>query len=460
MRSKQITLGPTLVVLVGPSGAGKSTWALEHFSKNEIVSSDALREEYLDDSRRQDEEDQIFNEFDDRIRKRLERGLRVVADATHIRNTNRKRTAKLAEPYGARVIYVVINRSIMAKLNHGGWRNQTFVDGKNLIMRHEETFVANEKTILAGDGGLARTVFDIRSENPDIVYPLTRKHDVLSPEQAAIADIVSRNYAGILFIGDVHGNKAGLIKMIRHATAENLYMIFMGDLVDYATDTLETADMVARLVFQGRASAIFGNHEKKIHKYVTRERIDGVYANLTGFDGNLSSGNDVTVNQLKAMSAADRFAWETRFLGLCQQMPHMIRLPGYVLAHGAVETHMLDEDYPFRFLPESAQESFAMFGQTTGKVVNGFPERVYDWVDQLPPRLTAIVGHDCRQETEPFVQQGAAGGRAIFLDTGSSKPERFAEGHLSAMSLRITSRRKMGYILENERFISEHDVGA
>jgi alkanesulfonate monooxygenase SsuD/methylene tetrahydromethanopterin reductase-like flavin-dependent oxidoreductase (luciferase family)/predicted kinase len=34
---------PAVVVLVGPSGSGKSTWAAEHYRRDEVVSSDALR---------------------------------------------------------------------------------------------------------------------------------------------------------------------------------------------------------------------------------------------------------------------------------------------------------------------------------------------------------------------------------------------------------------------------------
>lgn len=483
MLQKRIPTGPVLVVAIGPSGAGKSHWAAEDFTAEEVVSTDALRKEYLGDLRRQDGDDQVFNEFDQRICNRLEMGLRVVADSMHIRASQRKRTAKLARKFGAEVIYAVTNRTMAAKINHGGWRNDVMVDGKSLILRTEETFVGQLPSILGGDG-LCRKVIDMRVEKPQIITPLEREwtgpHGV---EQGPVSDIIDRGYQGILVIGDVHGNYEGLVKMIRLARSEKLFMVFLGDIVDYATDTLKCAETVARLVFDGWAVSVMGNHEKKIHKWVTHERnkwlnehnalvsevgdtedllpATRMFRRNQGFDGNISKGNLVTTNQIKALgaeSAQKRFEWETRFLGLCEQMPHQIRMPGYTFVHGAIGPHMLDST-EFRFTPESAQESFAMFGQSTGRIVAGFPERLYNWVDEIPPRMTVVVGHDFRQDT-PLVQTGTAGGRAIFLDTGSSKPDRSENAHLSALALTITSRRKMGYILENERFFDERELPA
>lgn len=477
-------MGPVLVVAIGPSGSGKSHWAAENFTKQEIVSTDDLRVEYLGDVRRQDGDDRVFNEFDQRICNRLELGMRVVADAMHIRASARRRTAKLAQKFGAEVIYAVTNRTIPAKITHGGWRNDIVVDGKSLIIRTEETFQGQLPSILGGDG-LCRKIIDLRSEKPLYAHPLKRDWDgPHGPEQAPLADLLSRGFQGILVISDVHGNHDGLVKMIKLARQEKLFMVFLGDIVDYATDTLKCADTVARLVFDGWAISVMGNHEKKIDKWVSyeRDKWTGEHNALVtecgepdavlpaarmlrrnqGFDGKISGGNLVTINQIKAMGAnnpQDRFSWETRFMGLCETMPHMIRMPGYTFVHGAIGPHMLDST-EFRFTPESAQESFAMFGQSTGKIVNGFPERIYDWVDEIPPRMTVVVGHDCRQSTEPLIHEGAAGGRVIFLDTGSSKPDRFENGHLSAMSLQITSRRKMGFILENEAFYDERDLPA
>ncbi len=72
---------PALVVLIGPSASGKSTWASEHFERNEIVSSDALRATVG-----AGEDDQVvgtlaFDLLDRLLTERLRRGMTTVVDA-------------------------------------------------------------------------------------------------------------------------------------------------------------------------------------------------------------------------------------------------------------------------------------------------------------------------------------------------------------------------------------------
>jgi F420-dependent oxidoreductase-like protein len=71
---------PSLLVLVGPSGSGKTTWAREHFSPVEVVSSDSLRAMVGTG-----EDDQLastvaFEILERVVDERLRRGLTVVID--------------------------------------------------------------------------------------------------------------------------------------------------------------------------------------------------------------------------------------------------------------------------------------------------------------------------------------------------------------------------------------------
>ena len=96
-----------------------------------------------------------------------------------------------------------------------------------------------------------------------------------------------------------------------------------------------------------------------------------------------------------------------------------------------------------------------MFGETTGQFVDGYPERIYNWVDRIPPRKTVVVGHDVRQTNEPLVVKGTEGGTAVFLDTGSSKDTIDKPGgHLSWMDLSIDDT-KQGFRLVNPVFHRE-----
>lgn len=76
---------PKLYVLVGLSGSGKSTLADElHYGGKVIVSSDAIREELTGKVEDQSKNNEVFEIFHQRIRKNLEEGKSVIADATNL----------------------------------------------------------------------------------------------------------------------------------------------------------------------------------------------------------------------------------------------------------------------------------------------------------------------------------------------------------------------------------------
>ena len=460
----------SLVVLVGPSGAGKSTLAKTHFPHNEIVSSDAIRTELLGDHRRQDAEDEVMDEFLRRIEWRLKQGFRAVADATHIHDGKRIRTAKLGLKYGVPVIYLVYDRSYAAKVGARGWRPE------RLIESHGTTFDANEKKILSGDRGDHRvkvdTVVDARTDSFVVVNHLTR-----DPEQV-LSELTDRGFNRIRFIGDVHGNRKGYEQAVN--ASRGTYLQFLGDVPDYGVDTIWTTEQVAKRVRDGEASNIFGNHEHKVMRFIVKERqaienrlikimvddgqeVEVIEPNpdFPGYKGTASHGNAVTFNQIKAMDPVSRLHFETRYRGLVENTPtHMVITAEngkFGLVHGAMRAKLFDEDV-FRLTEDvnGRDWDLAMFGQTVkGETIisshdgRTYPKRFYGWVDDLPARHTVIVGHDVRSREAPLVQTNSNGGRAIFMDTGSSKG-----GIVSWMDMEI-EKRKSGFYLTEVGFGSE-----
>jgi hypothetical protein len=61
---------------------------------------------------------------------------------------------------------------------------------------------------------------------------------------------------------------------------------------------------------------------------------------------------------------------------------------------------------------------------------DGYPNRIYTWIDSIPANHTVVVGHDPRKTDHPMMVTNGVRGRAIFLDTGSSKG-----GKLSCMTV-------------------------
>lgn len=147
---------PTLHILVGPSGAGKSQYANDHFPAQWIISSDDVRQDMLGDWKDQTKNEQVFKAFHKLIKARLESGLDVVADATHLRRKDRLAVTELAR--GDKVVYHVINRPVEDKLRTGGWR----LGVEGLIEKHEQRFKSQLKDILKGDNLPNVTVEDLR----------------------------------------------------------------------------------------------------------------------------------------------------------------------------------------------------------------------------------------------------------------------------------------------------------
>ena len=449
MNTKIVPVGKSLIVLVGPSGAGKSHLIGEHFQPREVVSSDALREEFTGDPQRHDKEDSVWSEFRRRIEAKINAGQRVVADATHLRNSERKRTAEIGKILNVPVIYMVVNRAMNVKFHHGGWRNEVFKKGGRSLMEvHEDTFNANLKEILRGDG-LADMVIDTRTDEFEVAQEMTRDSKLFLP------DLLDRGYEYVRVIGDVHGNVTGLEKALdgiddRGAT----FFLFLGDIVDYGSGTLRAADAVSSLVRQGEAISLRGNHERKIFNFVVQERGDG-------FRGTITHGNDVTTGMLKAADPRFRNEWEERFISLVDLSPDWIQVgPNHLFVHAAAHRRMWDNN-TFRAPRNSALESNALYGQTTGETDpnTGFPERLYDWVDEIPAGKTVTVGHAILSVDDPVVKRGMAGGTAVFLDTGSSKTEDATgrPGKLSWSDFEITYSRRAGERLAFMEFGSESD---
>lgn len=139
-----------LTLLIGPSGGGKSTYATNHFSPSEVLSSDDFRRQLCGDFRDQSKNAEVFRALHDVATVRMRHGLHTVIDATHLRRKDRLESVALA-PRGSTVRYVIVDRPMEAKRLTAGWRSDVLVKGYPLIDKHAFTFRSQLKDILAGD---------------------------------------------------------------------------------------------------------------------------------------------------------------------------------------------------------------------------------------------------------------------------------------------------------------------
>lgn len=230
-----------------------------------------------------------------------------------------------------------------------------------------------------------------------------------------------RGFAGIRVVGDVHGEAAAFAHAVEGARADELFVLQLGDLTDFGPDSPGVLRLMFDLMDEGRGLFLLGNHDHKLRRALTGGRVTVA-----------ADGLGRTLDQLAA--APDGAALAARAAAEIARAPAWLRDGGRFFVHGGYHDAMLHRAPP----PDAGEHkpegvlTRALFGQVTGRLrADGYPERSHRWVDRIPAGLTVYCGHDRRSlDGRPFVQDGAGGGRAVFLDTGAGKG-----GHLAWIDL-------------------------
>jgi protein phosphatase len=210
-------------------------------------------------------------------------------------------------------------------------------------------------------------------------------------------------------VGDVHGDARGFALAVQ----TDRFVVQLGDLADGGEDSAGVWRMALELQEHGRGMFLLGNHDHKLAR--------------------LLSGRAVKADAaLRATAAQLDEALRGRTLAAILRAPAWLRHGRAFFVHGGFHTTMLHHAPPPFGGKVEGPLARALFGQTTGRrQPDGYPERVLGWVDHIPPGMTVYCGHDRRsQDGRPWTARGAAGGAAVFLDTGAGKG-----GHLSWIDL-------------------------
>lgn len=379
----------SLVIAVGPNTSTRAATISRYFSQSEVISPELVSNLLVGERVRPDLNSVVFAEIRHLIDVKLSLGERCVVNAQNLRREDRLSLARIASENGVPVFYLLCDPAGADEASMNRFRTA-------------------ERDILMGDG-LAE-VIDWRHHTPQPV----------SKDLPGLADLRAK-YSGITVISDVHGMYPSLLSALANARARNDYVIFLGDVVDYGPDTLDVADEVYRTVMRGEGELLLGNHERKILRWITQVESGRVSLRL-------SDGNRVTTNALNALGSSARRRWIGRFKGLCARANYVRCLGNITMAHAGVNPGLWDGTASAREI-----ENWALFGEFDPGNADQAPERKYAWVEAVPEGETVIVGHDIRSTLMPLTHTGAAGGRAIFLDTGSGKG-----GALTTANLRFT----------------------
>jgi len=208
--------------------------------------------------------------------------------------------------------------------------------------------------------------------------------------------------AGVLVVGDIHGQVALFRKVIEVAERESLMLVSLGDLVDRGPDSAGSLRLMLDLADAEHGLFIRGNHDDKLFRTLK--------GNPTIVDGDLA----VTIEQLDA--TVDGKALKRRFCTAYNAAPFLVVLGNTVLVHGAMAPAMLRA----RSLPPKLR-SLALYGEATIDESRNKPVRTYRWLASVPADKTVIIGHHPISDATILTRENAAGGKLIHLDCGAGK---------------------------------------
>jgi protein phosphatase len=385
----------SLVLLVGPSGCGKSTFARRHFRPTEIVSSDHYRGVVCDDEANQEASKDAFDLLHQVVARRLEWMRFTVVDATNLLPESRRPLLELAKRYH------YLTGAILFDLPEEVCQQQNLLrQGRTVPSR-----VINNHVRL------------LQSALPALEREVHRYYVLHSLEQIANVQVrrvplwVDRREETGPFdiIGDVHGCLDELLSLLAvldyHIGYQTAWqgipepviipppgrkLVFVGDLGDRGPDTPGVYRLVMRLVASNQALCVLGNHDSKL---------------LRRLRGNLirpSHGLQQTLEQLEREPPA----LTSQIRDFLDHRPNHYVLDGgrLVVAHAG-----LPEDLQGR--SSSKVHSFALFGDTTGKLdEDGLPVRL-NWAADYKGRALVVYGHTPQAEPQWL-------NNTINIDTG------------------------------------------
>ena len=227
-----------------------------------------------------------------------------------------------------------------------------------------------------------------------------------------LANHVKKHFDGMLVIGDIHADYETFLRACNHAESNNLFLMSLGDLVDRGSFPFETVSKMRDLMMAGKAGFTVGNHDDKYRRFHKGNKVSfSADAKRTLADVGPERQEEFLRIYAEVVEAADFSALVHHFDDI-------------TLVHAASHKSMWADKAG---VLKDAARSRALYGETNGEThPDGFPVRLYTWIEEIPMGKTVIVGHDRKpifnvSITEPLVRTNANGGKAIFIDTGCGK---------------------------------------
>lgn len=371
-----------LVVLVGPSGAGKSSFARAHFKPTEVVSSDYCRGVVADDENAQHATDDAFDLLHYIVAKRLRNGLLTVIDATNVRAEDRRRYVQLAREFHCLPVAIVLNPPEQVCQDRNALRPDR--DFGPHVIRNQRLALRRG---MGGRGGKG-----LKREGYRYVWVLESEAEAnaVAVERSPLWNNKKDVHGPFDIIGDIHGCYDETIELLGklgytvHGEAGDCdvsppvtngvprTLVFLGDLVDRGPASPAVLRLVMRLIEEGKALCVPGNHDVKLLRHLSGKRV------------RLTHGLERTVEQLSMETPEFVDRVRTFIDGL---ISHYVLDEGkLVVAHAGLKEEMQGRG-------SGAVREFCLYGETTGETDEyGLPERI-NWALDYRGRAMVVYGH-------------------------------------------------------------------
>jgi protein phosphatase len=367
-----------LVVLIGTSGSGKSTFARKHFKSTEILSSDFCRGLVSDDENDQVSTTDAFAVLHFIAAKRLRAGKLTVVDATNVQAEARKPLIALARDHHCISVAVVLDLS--EKICQERNKSRPDRDFGEHVIRNQ-----NQQ--------LRRSLKGLEREGFRHVYVLSSQEeiDATTFEVQPLWNNKKNEHGPFDIIGDIHGCLDELEQLLTNlgyvieretglkdgngfkVTSPNgRKAIFLGDLVDRGPKTPDVIRLVMRMVENGTALCVPGNHDIKLVR------------KLKGRDVRITHGLAESLEQLDREPPEFRLEAAKFLDGLVSH--YVLDGGNLVVAHAGMKEE-------FQGRGSVKVRDFALFGETTGETdAYGLPVR-YNWAADYRGKATVVYGH-------------------------------------------------------------------
>lgn len=226
-----------------------------------------------------------------------------------------------------------------------------------------------------------------------------------------LAKHIINNFAGILVIGDVHADYDSFMAAHRYAVDNNLFLMSLGDLVDRGDFPFEVVSKMSDLVKKGVAGFVIGNHDDKFRRFYHGAKV------VFSSDAKRTLLSVGEARQAEFLQTYAELVEDKFYSGLFHKFNDII------LVHAASHHCMWDGVGKIT----SGAISRALIGEANGqRHADGFPVRLYNWIDEIPMSKIVIVGHDRTPVHNIAIQSPLSitnnnGGEVIFMDTGCGK---------------------------------------